>query len=177
MTLQEFFRLLGNNPSYILLYFGLIPVTALLAGFLGSNEGHLSPWKYLYSALIYLVCIPGIFALTLNIYLFLFERRSVLESDIFSQILPVFSMVGTLLIIRRNVSFAAIPGFDNLSGLVTMITATFAFMWFIDRTHIYVFTSIPFWQVIVIFFGLFLVIRFGWSRLLKSSSNTPPQYQ
>ena len=177
MTLQEFFRMLGDNPSYILLYFGLIPVTALLAWLLGSGEGHLSPWKYLYSALIYLVCIPGIFALTLNIYLFLFERRSVMESDVFSQILPVFSMVGTLLIIRRNVTFAAIPGFNNLSGLVTMITATFAFMWLIDRTRIYVFTTVPFWQVIVIFFALFMIVRFGWSRLVKSSSETPPQYQ
>jgi hypothetical protein len=173
MTLQEFFRLIGENPSYILLYFGLIPFTALLSGFLGSGEGHLSPWKFLYSALIYMVCIPGIFALTLNIYLFLFERKSVMDSDVFNQILPVFSMVATLLIIRKNVAFSSIPGFDNLSGLVTMITATFAFMWLIDRTHIYVFTTIPFWQVIVIFFGLFLAVRFGWSRLIKPSSEAP----
>ena len=70
MTLQEFFRLLGENPSYVLMYFGLIPITALLAGILGKGEGEISPWKYLYSTLIYLVCVPGIFALTLNIYLF-----------------------------------------------------------------------------------------------------------
>ena len=100
MTLLDFFKLLGENPSYMLGYFGLIPLTALLAGLLGSGEGHISPWKYLYSALVYLVCIPGIFAFTLNIYLFLFERsqRSILGSDIFSQILPVISMILTLFI-------------------------------------------------------------------------------
>jgi hypothetical protein len=167
MTLQELFYFLGKNPLYVLLYFGLIPLTAIIAGFLGRTEGHLSPWKYLYSALIFMVCIPGIFALTLNIYLFLFERRSVFESDIFAQILPVFSMIATLLLIRRNVSFDDIPGFDKLSGLVLMITATLAFMWFLDRTRIYVFTYMPFWQVVLIFLILFVIIRFGWSRFVR----------
>ena len=176
MTLQEFFRLLGENPSYALMYFGLIPITALLAGLLGQGEGHISPWKYLYSTLIYLVCVPGIFAFTLNVYLFLFERRSVLESDIYTQILPIISMVGTLLIIRKNVSFNAIPGFDKISGLVMVVLATFAFMWFLDRTHIYVFSYLPFWQAILIFIGLFLVIRYGWSKFV-GSSETPPQYE
>ena len=174
MTLQEFFKLLGENPSYVLMYFGVIPFTALLAGFMGQGEGHISPWKYLYSVLIYLVCVPGIFAFTLNVYLFLFERRSVLESDIFTQILPIISMVATLLIIRKNVSYKDIPGFDKLSGLVMMILATFAFMWLLDKTHIYVISYLPFWQAILIFVALFLVIRFGWSRLINSTDT--PQY-
>ena len=174
MTLQEFFRLLGENPSYVLIYFGMIPFTALLAGFMGQGEGHISPWKYLYSTLIYLVCVPGIFAFTLNVYLFLFERRSVLESDIYTQILPIISMVATLLIIRKNVSYKDIPGFDKLSGLVMMILATFAFMWLLDKTNIYVISYLPFWQAILIFIALFLVIRFGWSRLIHSADT--PQY-
>jgi hypothetical protein len=166
MTLQDFFYFLGKNPSYVLLFFAGIPLTALLAGFMGRGEGHLSPWRNLYAVLIYLVSIPGIFAFTLNVYLFLFERRSVLESDILSQILPIFSMIATLLIIKQNVSFDAIPGFDRLSALLAMIVATFAFMWFLDRTHIYVFSYLPFWQVIIIFGVLFLVVRLGWKRFV-----------
>ena len=168
MTLHDFFQLLGQNPSYALTYFASIPLIALLMGFMGSGEGHLSPWKYLYAVLIYAVCIPGIFALTLNIYLFLFERRSILDSDVFSQILPVFAMVATLLIIRQNAPFSTIPGFNKISGLIMVIVATFSFMWFLDRTHIYAFTYIPFWQVILIFIGLFLIIRLGWSRFMGS---------
>ena len=170
MTLQDFFHFLGQNPSYILAYFGAIPLIALLTNFMGQGEGDLSPWRYLYAILIYGVCIPGIFAFALNIYLFLFERRSVMESDIFSQILPIFSMIGTLLIIRQNAPFASIPGFDKLSGLMMMISATFAFMWFLDRTHIYVVSYLPFWQVILIFIGLFLVVRFGWSRFISGGT-------
>ena len=166
MTLQDFFTLLGENPSYILIFFTIIPLTALLANFMGKGEGNMPPWSFLYAVLIYLVCIPGIFAFALSIYQFLFDRRSIMDTDVLSQILPALSMVATLLIIRQNVSFDAIPGFGKLSGLVMMIIATFAFMWFLDRTHIYVMTYLPFWQVILLFVVLFLIIRWGWSKFI-----------
>ncbi|MCB0634394.1 MAG: hypothetical protein KDD15_31895, partial [Lewinella sp.] len=154
MTLEEFFQKIADNPAYVIFYFTIIPLTAVLAGWMGKGEGHISPWKYLYSTLIYMVSVPGIFAVTLSIYFFLFERRSIMDTDVFIQILPVISMVVTLLIIRRNVRLEHIPGFDKLSGLIMMISATLAIMWFIDRTHIIVFTHIPFMYVILIFAAL-----------------------
>jgi hypothetical protein len=169
MTFQEFLNYLGQNPSSILMYFSLIPLTAVLAGFLGKGEGHVSPWNLLYSVLIFAVCIPGIFAFSLNVYLFLFERRSIFESDMLSQVLPVFSMIGTLLVISRNVDFAHIPGFGKLSALMLVIGVTFMFMWLLDRTHIYVIAYLPFWQVMALFGVLFLAIRYGMSRFLKRS--------
>ena len=78
MTLGEFFEMCGENPTLLLGFFMLVPFVALLALFFSGGQGHLSPWKYLYSVLIYLVAIPGIFAVTLSVYLFLFERRSCL---------------------------------------------------------------------------------------------------
>ncbi len=167
MTLQEFFNLLSENPVWILAYFILIPFTALLAGMLGKGEGHLDPWKYLYSTLIYLICVPGIFAITLSVYVFIFERRSIFETDIYTQILPVLSMVATLLLIRRNVSLDLIPGFDKITGLIMMIAATFTFMWVLDKTRIWIVSFLPFWQGILIFAGLLLVIRWGWARMAK----------
>lgn len=169
MTLQDFFELLAENPIWILSYFLLIPFTALLAGVLGKGEGELSPWKYLYSALIYLVCVPGIFAVTLSIYVFVFERRSIFQTDIYTQILPVVSMVATLLLIRKNADLNLIPGFDKISGLIMMIAAALAIMWFVDRTHIWVVSYLPFYQAVLIFIGLLLVVRFGWSRFFRRS--------
>ena len=136
MTLKEFFDLLADNPILILAYFGLIPFTAFIAGMLGKGEGHINPWKYLYSSLIYLVCVPGIFAFTLSVYLFLFERRSIFDTDVYTQILPILSMVATLLIIGKNVSLERIPGFDKLSGLVIMVTTVMTLMWVLDKTRI-----------------------------------------
>jgi len=165
MTLKQLFDLISENPAYILFYFAIIPFAALLANVLGKGEGHLSPWKYLYSILIYAVCVPGIFAVTLSIYFFLFEKRSVLDTDVYIQLLPIISMVLTLLVIRRNVDFDYIPGFDKLSGLMMMIAATLGIMWFVDRTHIYAITYLPFQVVLLIFIILLVVIRFGWSRI------------
>jgi hypothetical protein len=170
MTLQEFFDLLAQNPIWILAFFLLIPFTALLAGWMGKDEGHLTPWKHLYSVLIYLVCVPGIFAVTLSVYLFVFERRSILQTDIYTQILPVLSMVITLLIIRKNVDLKWIPGFDKISGLITIITATLVLMWFVDRTHVWVISFLPFWQAILIFAALLLVVKWGWGKLFAKTN-------
>lgn len=167
MTLREFFDLLGDNPAYLLFFFAMLPITALLAGLLGKDEGHLTPWKYLYSALVYLACVPGIFAVALSIYLFLFERRSIFDTDVYTQVLPIFAMVLTLFIIRKNVDLDNIPGFGKLSGLVIMIITVLFFMWIIDKTRIFVFSYLPFQYVILIFIGLLIIFRIGWSRLLS----------
>lgn len=168
MTLQELFDLLAANPSYVIFYFAIIPFAAFLAGLLGKEEGHLTPWNYLYSALIYLVSIPGIFAFTLNVYLFLFERQSILSTDLYTQVLPIVSMIGTLLLIRRNVDLDLVPGFEKLSGLIMMITTVLAVMWAVDRTRILAFTYIPIQYVLLIFFGLLIVFRYGWGKLFGS---------
>lgn len=172
MTLEELFQRLADNPAYIIFYFSIIPFAAFLAGLLSKEEGHLSPWKYLYSALIFLVSVPGIFAVTLSVYFFLFEKRPILQTDVFTQIVPVISMVLTLLTVRKNVNLDHIPGFDKLSGLITMITASLAIMWFIDRTRIWVVSFVRFEVVIGIFILLLIVIRFGWKKVLGGSTSS-----
>lgn len=145
----------------------MIPFAAWLAGVLGKGEGNISPWNYWYATLIYLVCIPGIFAVTLDVYLFLFEKRSIFDTDIYTQILPIISMVLSIFIVKQNADLTLLPGFGRLSGLITMISCTLILMWFIDRTHIVVFAAMRFEQVLVIFLLLFLGIRFAWSRFIS----------
>ena len=170
MTLQDFFDLLGenNNGFYVLSFFVLIPVTALIAGFMGKNEGHLSPWKYLYTTLIYLVCVPGIFAITLNVYKFLFERGSIMELNIYTQILPIISMIITFLIIRNNVSLDRVPGFGKLSGMVTMIVVLFAIMWFLEKTRIIIFSYMKIESFLFLLIALLIVFRYGWSKMMRA---------
>lgn len=164
MTLQELFDLIGNNPNYVIFYFSLLPFAALLGTFLDGDRGHTSPWKYIYSFIIYLVSIPGLFALTLNVYLFLFEKRSVMEMDLILQVLPIVSMILTLLVIRNNMDMRHIPGFDKLSGLLMLITAVLGLMWIVDRTRLIAFIQLRFEFVILIFVALLLMMRFGFKR-------------
>lgn len=160
MTLRELFDYLSANPAVMMLYFLMVPFTAFLAGILGKGEGHLSPWKYLYSTLIYLVCVPGIFAAALAVYLFLFEKGgSIFNVNLLTQVLPIVSMIATLGIIRRNAPFESIPGFSKLSSLMLMIASIFVLMYFLDRLHLVAWVNVPVIYLILIVAGLLLAFR------------------
>ena len=167
MTLQQLFQRIGENPNFLLFYFLIIPIAAVIAGVLGKGEGHLSPWKYLYATLIYLVCVPGIFAVTLNVYFFLFERGDVMQTDIYIQILPVVIMLLTIFVIRRNVDLSILPGFDKISGLWFMLFATMFLMWLLEKIRIVVFSYLPFQYLIGIFTILFALIYLGWKKIVN----------
>lgn len=167
MTLAESFRWLDAHPTEVIGFFLSLPFTALLAGAFGRGEGHLSPWKYLYSALVFAACIPGIFSVALSVYFFLFERGSLLNTNIFTQILPVLAMLLTLFLVRRNVEYADIPGFDRLSSLMTMIASIIVVMWLLDRTRIIAFSYIPISVLLVVVVGLLLAFRFGLKQLMR----------
>jgi len=165
MTLQEFFDLLSAHPEVIIFFFASLPMTAFLASVFGKGEGHLTPWKQLYCVLTFAATIPGVFALILNVYLFLFEQQPIMETNIYTQILPILIMILTLWLIRRNVPFELIPGFDRLSGLMAILLAVLGAMWFLDRLHIIAFTYMPFHYVLIFLVVIFVGIRLGVKKL------------
>ncbi|MBK8826843.1 MAG: hypothetical protein IPO26_09060 [Saprospiraceae bacterium] len=167
MTLGQFFETVSNQPNIVLFYFFALPFTAFLSIIFGKNEGHLSPWKYLYTVLVYGACIPGIFALTLNAYLFLFERQPIMQMNMFTQILPILCMLITLWLIKRNVSLNDVPGFDKIGSLFFIITVVISMMWILEKTNIFVFTFLPFYQFILLFIGFLVLIRIAWSRMMR----------
>lgn len=164
MTLQQLFERIGEHSGTLLFWFLMIPVIAILAGIFGRAQGHLSPWKYVYAVLIYLVSVPGIFAVALNIYFFMFQRRDILQSDVFIQILPIIVMLATIFIIRRNVDLSLIPGFGRISGLWFMLFTTMFLMWLLEKVHIVVFSYLPFTSLLLIFVVLFGLIYLGWRK-------------
>jgi multisubunit Na+/H+ antiporter MnhF subunit len=165
MTLEQLFQAFSNNPNLPQLIFLGLPALSGLAYFFAKGEAHKSPWPYFYSALVFLSCIPGIFALTLNFYFFLFERQSVMHANIYTQILPILSMFVTLWLIRKNTSFDQIPGFDKIGNLIFMLLIVMSLLWILEKTHIIVFTSLPFYQFVLIFVAGLILIRFGLKRM------------
>ncbi len=168
MTLQEFFNYLDANPFVVLALFIGIPLCALLANFMGRGEGHLPPWNYFYAVLVFAVCIPGIFAVALAIYMFLFERGgSIYNVNLLTQVLPIVSMIVTLGIVRRNAPFEYIPGFGKLSSLMMMIAAIFVLMYFLDRIHLIAWVNVPVHYLILIVVGLLLIFRIGLKKVIS----------
>jgi len=112
-----------------------------------------------------MTCIPGIFAITLNVYYFLFEKQRIADASLYVQVLPIISMAITLWLIRKNVDFKDIPGFEKLGGLITILAAVIIFMWILEKTRIFVFTMIPFGYFILFFIILLVLIRVGWKKM------------
>jgi hypothetical protein len=166
MTLGQFFEICSTQQEMVLMYFALLPLTAALAKWFGKGEGHLVPWNYLYTFLIYAVCIPGIFSITLSIYRFLFERGSIMDANIYTQILPILSMFLTLGLVKSNISLDLVPGFGKISSLLSMIAIILIAMWVLEKTNVYVFTFMPFYQFLFLLIVIFIVIRYLFKKAL-----------
>ena len=166
MTFRNLSDYAAAQPGMVAFFLLLIPVsTVVLNRVAGATAPEIWRWRYLYAALVYAACIPGMFAVTLAIYLFLFERQSVWAMNLVLQVLPVLTMIATLMLIRRKLPFQYIPGFGRLSSFLTLIVALIGVLWFMDRLRLVAFTYVPFGYVVGGFVALLLLIRFAWSRI------------
>ncbi len=166
MTLRDVFQAVSGQPTLLFLLLMAVPTGAFLINlWSGETAEQIWKWRYVYGVPVYLACIPGIFAVTLNVYLFLFERQSVWDMNLAVQVLPILTMAATLLLVRRKIPFGYIPGFGKLSSFLTLIAAVMGLLWVIDRTRIYAITYIPFTYIVIGFVALLLIIRFAWQRL------------
>jgi len=158
MTLGEFIQHLGDNPFYPVFYFFILPIAALLGNIMAKKEGHLSPWCIYYSVLIYLSVIPGIFAILLNIYHVLFEKRSIYNMNIMIDVLPIVSMIITLFLIKKNVDFKDIPGFGKMTGFLGTLGGLMLIFFVLDKMHLLVFSYLPIhWLVIALVVAFFAI--------------------
>ena len=78
------------------------------------------------------------FAGVLTAYALFFTKENLLDVSIVVYLLPIVSMVVTLVLIRKNVSFEDVPGFERLSGLMVMIACSFAIALVIQKTRIWI---------------------------------------
>ncbi|MCE7039411.1 hypothetical protein [Dyadobacter sp. CY312] len=165
MTLSQLFNYISENPWPVALYFLLLPIVTWIIGLVSTGSREVKFWSYVYAVLVYAICIPGVFAVTLNMYLFLFERQSIWQANIILQFLPVISMVLSLMLVKSKIPFSLIPGFGKISGFLTLITALIGVMWFFDRIRLVAFTYVPFSVILIGFVLTLLAIRFAWSKL------------
>lgn len=167
MTLRDIFDHISANPSLLLWFLISIPLLAFLTSIWQNpnTPPEQSQTRYIYAVLAYAAAIPGIFAFTLNLYTFLFERQSIWTMNLVTQVLPIITMVITLIIIKKSIPFEYVPAFGKLSGFVTIILAAIGIMWFVDKLRIYAITYVPFQYIAIGVIGMLLLIRFGWKKM------------
>ncbi|MEY5024611.1 MAG: hypothetical protein RLZZ244_139 [Verrucomicrobiota bacterium] len=175
MSFEDLLRWLGRHPGGLTLALALPPLLCLLLrGIHGRAGGSAAPWRYVYGVCIYWVSIPGIFMGTLLAYLCFFRNADLLKLNLLTHFLPVLSMGITLALIRGNVrTLDDIPGFDRLSGLLTLLALSFAAAFFLQRLHIGIVFLGDFGNLLVLASLCFAAIQWALRRLGGEKSRAP----
>jgi len=180
MTTRDLIEWAGQHPAMLSLAFVAPPVLAWLAGRLhGPERGKLPPWKYLYAVLVYLVCVPGMFSAVITAYSLFISRENLLDANLLVYFLPLVSMIATLVLIRKNVSFDDVPGFDRLSGLMVMVGCSFVIALVIQKTRIFVFFGGSIEKLFLLATGVFALLKWGTSMLFRrrdEPKQAPPKF-
>jgi hypothetical protein len=170
VTARELLDLAGRNPGLLLGVFLALPLSVPVLGWIhGRAGGALPPWRYLYAVLVYLACIPGVGAAVVTGYTLFFTRENLLDKDLLVYVAPIVSMAVTLVLIRKNVSFDDVPGFDRLSGLMTLIAVTFVILLAIRKTFVGIFFGAGLGTLFVLGAFLFALLKWGSRALLRGA--------
>ena len=162
MTLRELFAAVDAARVPLLIGLGAVVVLTALIGLLhGRGNGGRAPWRYLYAFLVYAACVPGIFAAVAVVYALLFSNENLLDLNAAAYVAPIASMVLTLGLMRRNVSFDEVPGFQRLTGLMTMIAVTFAIALVLRSLRVWLFFSASLVWFFVLAAALFVLLKWG----------------
>ena len=180
MTTRELIQTADQHTIVLVTAF-LAP--AIAAGLLGRvherGRGGTAPWKYLYSVLVYLVCVPGMFAGVLTAYALFISRENLLDVNPLVYFLPIVSMIVTLILVRKAVSFDEVPGFDRLSGLMIMVGCSFAVALAIQKTNIWVVFGGSIERLFLLAAGVFALLKWGTYMLFRRRDEPkvePPKF-
>ena len=103
----------------------------------------------------------------LILYGLFFYQTNLLDVNFLAYFLPIVSLGFTLVIISKIVSLDEIPGFERLSGLLTVIILAFLATFLLQRVFIHFVFFGSFMNFIAVFAALFLVFKLGLRKFLK----------
>lgn len=172
MTGRDLVALAGSNPLVLTGVLGALPLIALVLGLVHRRgNGGQAPWKYVYSAVVYATCVPGMLSTVLTAYTLFFSRENLMDQNLLVYLAPIASMVATLMLVGRNVPFDAVPGFDRIWGLMTMIGMTFVIVLAIEKTRIFVVSVLPIGAPIAICALVFALVKWGAYMAFRGSND------
>lgn len=168
MAIQDLIDLLSSQHMVLLVLFCAIPLAAFLGGLIqGDGSCKQSKIKYFYAVLIYISCIPGMFSAVLTGYSVFFLKTDFLKLNLLVYLLPLVSMVATLMIIKKKNSFDDIPGFQRIWGLMLMLGISFVAAFLVYRTIVIIGFIGRLMSLLVVALGVFLLVKFAANKIKK----------
>ena len=170
MTLRQLLEWFSQYPWVLAGLFLIPPVLVLIAGLIHDRgRGGQVPWRYLYAVLIYAACVPGMGAAVVTTYAMVFGHESLMDMNLMVSIVPIVSMLLTLLLAKRNVDFDLVPGFDRLFGLMVVLAITFVLVLGIAKTRIWLFFGASLFTLMLLVAGLIILLHWG-GKLITGGS-------
>lgn len=170
MSIQELIARIGEIDIRILLAIYLSPplLVWLLSRCHRRGDGGYPPWRFFYSFLVYLVCIPGIFAAVLTAYSLFFIRQNLLQVNFVVYFLPLICMVATLILVGKQARWRELPGVDRLYALMIILGISMGMALFIQKTRVWIFFGGSFSALIVIALVCFALLKWASYMLFRS---------
>ncbi|WMX16265.1 hypothetical protein [Aureispira sp. CCB-E] len=160
MTIEDLLTYITNDKTALFLFFILLPILTIIITAISRGRSLEKPYSYLYSMLLFEVCIPGVLSITLWIYSMFFERKALWQLPFFIYYLPVIIMVLCIYILKKKrVSIRRLPWTGELYEFLVLLIITFASLLIIMKLHIISFNQ-P-WQL-----GLFALLCLSTLHLL-----------
>jgi hypothetical protein len=168
MTTRDLVQQADQHPVALAAVLAAPPLISWLVGRVHARgQGGALPWSYFYAVLVYVACVPGMFASVLTGYTLFFSRENLLDTSLLVYFLPIVSMIVTLVLIRKNVAFDEVPGFDRLSGLMVMVGCSFAIALAIQRTRIWIMFGGSIERLFILAAGIFGLLKWGAYMLFR----------
>jgi len=169
MTVGDLISWLEANPWCVISYLVLMPLVALWLGWMTKDKELAGVWSILYSALIYAICIPGIFAASMLLHHLAFAKRgSVANVNLLLHVAPALLMFVTIAIVKKRTSLQKIPGFAGITGFMLLLFGLMALGWLLNRFKIVVFSFVPVGYLLLILVLLPVLMWWGWRKMKKA---------
>ncbi len=168
MTIDELIKSITQDTVALFFFFLILPIVAFLAASMSQNKGHQPPFNYVLSGLIYTSAVPGVLSLSFWGYAMLYGQQSLIELPFTVYYMPLISMLLTFYLIGRSISIKALPWFGALYELMILMAIVFCFILFL--MHLEVLPLKRLWQVLLVFTGLFILLKLAWERFYRIMS-------
>ena len=174
MTIEQFLQWAGSQALWLAAFFTALPLAAWAVNAMARDAADRGPWKYLYSGLVYLCCVPGMFAAAITVYSLFLLRANLLRVNVLVYFLPVASMIATLVVIGRAIRFEKIPGSGRLSGLMILLGISFLIVFLLDRFRVVAFFGGTIQWLTGAALALFGLLKLGLRRM-QGNADEPAQ--
>jgi len=171
MTTRELLTWIGESSWLVPVYCIGTPLLAWLCRFAHPRGGGgRGPWRFVYAALVYLACVPGVFAAVITAYSLLFVRENLLDVNPLIYFGPIAGMIATLVVIGQVVETRRLPGVDRLSAFITLLAVSFFAIFFVSRLFVGLLFFANIWHLLIIALVVFVVLKVATGGLLRTRS-------